>query len=73
MMCPGLTFPGVMEPALVALLYHFDWELPCGMVPRDLDMTEVMGVTTRRKAELLLFPVARVPTLLENRANILGH
>ncbi|XP_062229365.1 desmethyl-deoxy-podophyllotoxin synthase-like [Phragmites australis] len=61
-MCPGMAFGlAHIELALANLLYHFDWELPCGMEPADLDMTEEMGVTVRRLQELLLVPVARVP------------
>jgi cytochrome P450 len=53
-MCPGLTFGlAIMELVLASLLYHFDWELPQEMMPDDLDMMEVMGVTARRKADLL--------------------
>ncbi|RLN35812.1 hypothetical protein C2845_PM03G23390 [Panicum miliaceum] len=61
-MCPGLMF-GLANMELV-LAYHFDWELPRGMMADDMDMAEVMGVTARRKADLLLVPVVRVPLRL---------
>ncbi|XP_040376767.1 desmethyl-deoxy-podophyllotoxin synthase-like [Oryza brachyantha] len=61
-MCPGIAFAQVaMEIALASLLYHFDWELSNGVVPTDLDMEEEMGITIRRKNDLYLVPIVRVP------------
>ncbi|KAL4339709.1 hypothetical protein GQ457_08G006190 [Hibiscus cannabinus] len=56
-MCPGIAFalPNVELP-LAKLLYHFDWELPSGMSHQNLDMTELFGVTMRRKDDLILIP-----------------
>lgn len=45
-----------VELALAMLLYHFDWELPNGMKNEDLDMTEFLGVTVKRKKDLYLIP-----------------
>uniref|UniRef100_A0A0D9VD25 Cytochrome P450 n=1 Tax=Leersia perrieri TaxID=77586 RepID=A0A0D9VD25_9ORYZ len=61
-MCPGVAFAEViMELLLAALLYHFDWELPCGMTMSELDMTEEMGLSVKRKIDLHLRPILRVP------------
>ncbi|KAK3118891.1 hypothetical protein QOZ80_9BG0710160 [Eleusine coracana subsp. coracana] len=61
--CPGTTLAQVnVEIALASLLYHFDWELPAGAKPEDIDMTEQFGVTVSRKSELCLHPIPRIPT-----------
>uniref|UniRef100_A0A452Z0X0 Cytochrome P450 71D7 n=1 Tax=Aegilops tauschii subsp. strangulata TaxID=200361 RepID=A0A452Z0X0_AEGTS len=61
-MCPGMMFAQAsIEIVLAALLYHFDWELLGGVRPDELDMTEEMGLTVRRKNNLYLHAVVRVP------------
>ncbi|KAJ4745377.1 Cytochrome P450 [Rhynchospora pubera] len=60
--CPGLEFGVAMvEDALSRILLHFDWELPNGMKPEDLDMTETFGITAAKKEPLYLVPTLRVP------------
>ncbi|XWS09696.1 hypothetical protein CRYUN_Cryun39dG0011300 [Craigia yunnanensis] len=56
--CPGISFalPSIELP-LANLLYHFDWKLPNGMKFEDLDMTELFGLTVRRKNDLFLIPI----------------
>ncbi|XP_062182912.1 desmethyl-deoxy-podophyllotoxin synthase-like [Phragmites australis] len=64
--CPGITFAQAnIEIALASLLYHFDWELPSGVKKGEIDMTEAFGVTVKRKAELLLHPIPRIPLVYE--------
>uniref|UniRef100_A0A453GZI3 Uncharacterized protein n=1 Tax=Aegilops tauschii subsp. strangulata TaxID=200361 RepID=A0A453GZI3_AEGTS len=59
-MCPGIGFGlANIELALASLLFHFDWE---GPPPGEIDMAEEFGLTVRRKADLLLRPVLRVPS-----------
>ncbi|XP_071719189.1 premnaspirodiene oxygenase-like [Rutidosis leptorrhynchoides] len=61
-MCPGMSF-GVanVEIILFNLLYHFDWKLPGGMKPEDLDMSETLGVACRRKHNLYLIATPYTP------------
>ncbi|CAL5047629.1 unnamed protein product [Urochloa decumbens] len=60
--CPGMEFGlANMELALANLLFHFDWSFPEGVIPSEMDMTEALGVTARRKADLLLSATLRVP------------
>jgi cytochrome P450 len=53
--CPGTNF-GIasVELALAQLLHIFDWKLPPGVAPKDLDMTELFGITMHRKQQLLV-------------------
>ncbi|CAO2045751.1 unnamed protein product [Urochloa humidicola] len=61
-MCPGMNFSHAnIEIALASLLCHFEWKLPNGAKPEEMDMTEVWGVTVRRKAKLLLHPIPCIP------------
>ncbi|XP_002523467.3 desmethyl-deoxy-podophyllotoxin synthase [Ricinus communis] len=61
-MCPGITFGMVnIEVPLANLLYYFDWKLPDGMKPEDIDMTEAAGTSVRRKNSLNLVPIVRHP------------
>ncbi|KAG6494873.1 cytochrome P450 71A1-like [Zingiber officinale] len=54
-MCPGINFAmATNEIALANLVHRFDWELPDGMNPADLDMEEAPGLTTPKKVPLCL-------------------
>ncbi|KAM0920523.1 hypothetical protein ACQ4PT_007474 [Festuca glaucescens] len=59
-MCPGGSFGiAVMELIVARLLYYFDWSLPSGMEPGDLDMDMIVSATSRRKNQLHLVPLPR--------------
>ena len=62
-MCPGMSFGliNVYLP-LAKLLYHFDWKLPHGLKPKDVDMTELSGVTAARKTEIYLIATPYYPS-----------
>ncbi|KAL8030507.1 hypothetical protein ABFX02_14G290100 [Erythranthe guttata] len=52
--CPGISFAiANIEHVLASLVRNFDWELPDGTEPRDLDMTEHPGTAVHRKSPLL--------------------
>ncbi|WMV23333.1 hypothetical protein MTR67_016718 [Solanum verrucosum] len=53
--CPGRLFGlALVTLPLAHLLYNFDWTLPNGMDPKDLDMNEANGMTARRDKDLYL-------------------
>lgn len=61
-MCAGMSFGlSTLELALAQLLFHFDWALPEGMAPPDVDMTETFGASASRKINLHLVPSPRFP------------
>lgn len=52
-MCPGISFASAnVELAFAQLLYQYDWKLPNGGKPEELDMTETYGGTSRMKNDL---------------------
>ena len=53
--CPAVGFGAAsVELALAQLLHSFDWKLPPGIEPKDLDMAEVFGITMHRTAHLMV-------------------
>lgn len=60
--CPAINL-GVsnLNLALASLLYHFDWKLPDGMEPKDVDVRESSGLVAGKKTDLILHPVIRIP------------
>jgi len=63
--CPAITFAiAVVEIALAQLLYSFDWELPPCITAKDLDLTEVFGISMHRRENLLV--VAKPYTFYED-------
>jgi cytochrome P450 len=60
--CPGINLGvGNIELALASLLYHFDWKLPDGIEPKDVDVCEVAGLVGSKKTSLVLHPVTHIP------------
>ncbi|KAG2580972.1 hypothetical protein PVAP13_6KG009852 [Panicum virgatum] len=58
--CPGLNFGlATVEIMLANLVYCFDWQLPDGIEAKDIDLTEVFGLSVRPKEKLMLFPKPR--------------
>ncbi|WMV26268.1 hypothetical protein MTR67_019653 [Solanum verrucosum] len=59
--CPGLQLGLTTVRLVLAQLVHcFDWELPNGMTPKDIDMTEKFGLVTTRVQHLRLIPKYRL-------------
>ncbi|KAJ6737600.1 CYTOCHROME P450 FAMILY 1 [Salix viminalis] len=56
-MCPAMPLASRVLPlALGSLLLSFDWVLPDGLKPEDMDMTEKMGITLRKSVPLKVIP-----------------
>nr|CAB3473560.1 unnamed protein product [Digitaria exilis] len=54
-MCPGSGFGiSVLELMVARLLYYFDWSLPDGMRPEELDMDMTVGASAKRTNQLHL-------------------
>ncbi|KAL0330233.1 UNVERIFIED_CONTAM: cytochrome [Sesamum radiatum] len=50
-----------VELPLAQLLYHFDWTLPHGTKPSDMDMADAEGIAVGRKHNLLVIPTPYNP------------
>ncbi|XP_049400229.1 cytochrome P450 76A2 isoform X8 [Solanum stenotomum] len=56
-MCVGLPLGHrMMHFALGSLLHEFKWELPDGVSPKSIDMSESMGSITRKRDSLKVIP-----------------
>ncbi|CAD6343182.1 unnamed protein product [Miscanthus lutarioriparius] len=65
-MCPGIMLAHAnIELALVTLLCHFDWQLPPGVTPDEVDMAEKFGVDVRPKRDVYLSPVLVLPPKID--------
>ena len=59
--CPGMVFGMLVVPLVLAQLVHcFDWELPNGMSPSELDMKEKFGISLPRGVHLHATPTYRL-------------
>ncbi|QCE05683.1 cytochrome P450 76A1-like [Vigna unguiculata] len=57
-MCPAMPLASrVLTLALGSLLHSFDWVLPDGLKPEEMDMTEGMGISLRKAIPLKVIPV----------------
>ncbi|XP_027357392.1 uncharacterized protein LOC113866792 [Abrus precatorius] len=71
--CPGMVMGLTMVKFVLAQLVHcFNWELPYGMDPHELDMSEKPGLSTPRARHLLMIPTYRLihETLVMNELNL---
>ncbi|PIA25399.1 hypothetical protein AQUCO_11600004v1 [Aquilegia coerulea] len=56
--CPAIPLVSLVLPlALGSLLYSFDWVLPNGLKPENMDMSERLGITLRKAVPLKVLPV----------------
>ncbi|CDP21888.1 unnamed protein product [Coffea canephora] len=61
-MCPGYSLGlKVIQSSLANLLHGYRWKLPNDMMPEDLDMEEIFGLTTPRKIPLVAIVEPRLP------------
>ncbi|KAF7813571.1 cytochrome P450 CYP736A12-like [Senna tora] len=59
--CPGMLIGLTTVNLVLAQLVHcFNWELPHGMTPCDVDLSETFGLTISRSKPLLAVPTCRV-------------
>ncbi|KDO59988.1 hypothetical protein CISIN_1g037605mg [Citrus sinensis] len=59
--CPGMQLGLTIVKQVIAQLVHcFDWELPGGMLPTELDLTEEFSLVTPKAKHLLAIPSYRL-------------
>ena len=58
--CPGMPMAAKLVPLIVASIIHsFDWSLPQGMNPNDINMSVKYGLAARMEQSLFLLPKAK--------------
>nr|AGI97941.1 p-coumarate 3-hydroxylase [Narcissus tazetta] len=66
--CPGAQLGiNLVQSMLGHLLHHFKWELPQGMKPEEIDMTENPGMVTFMRTPLQAVAIPRLPSNLYKR------
>lgn len=59
--CPGMQLGlYALDLAVAHMLHCFTWELPDGMKPSELDMSDVFGLTAPRATRLIAIPKKRL-------------
>ncbi|WJX61057.1 hypothetical protein P8452_46191 [Trifolium repens] len=59
--CPGMQLGlYALDLAVAHLLHCFSWELPDGMIPSEMDVSDVFGLTAPRAIRLVTIPTKRV-------------
>ncbi|XP_070003069.1 cytochrome P450 71AU50-like [Nicotiana sylvestris] len=59
--CPGFQLGlTIVCLVVVQLVHYFDWELPNGMLPKDIDMTEKFGLVIAKAQHLMAIPTYRL-------------
>ncbi|KAG7579567.1 Cytochrome P450 superfamily [Arabidopsis thaliana x Arabidopsis arenosa] len=59
--CPGMQLGlYAMEVSVANIIHTFTWQLPDGMKPSELDMSDVMGLTAPRAKRLIAVPNRRL-------------
>lgn len=60
--CPGMNMALILLSYTLARLVHsFDWALPDGQKPQDLDMSEKFELALPRAQPLIVVPTPRLP------------
>ncbi|TQD90617.1 hypothetical protein C1H46_023764 [Malus baccata] len=61
--CPGMQLGlTTVRLALANIVHCFNWDLPSGLLPQDLDMTETFGSVPTKAQPLLALPTYRLET-----------
>ncbi|CAM6128022.1 unnamed protein product [Calypogeia fissa] len=61
-MCPGMNLATLMVLYPLSFLVHaFDWALPDGQKPEELDMSETFGLVLNKRLPLTVLGKARLP------------
>ncbi|KAK4258226.1 hypothetical protein QN277_007698 [Acacia crassicarpa] len=56
--CPGLPLASrALGLTLASLIYHFDWIVPGGIKPEDMDMSQNYGITLHKAQPLRAIPI----------------